>query len=100
VLPEANLLKGLFDARSAHRKDAGVSEYNVAEKFQMLIVSASNLESCICVAAATTELTLLYPNDVELTASAIKLWNTICEGNLLARIVWALRAKSALRIIA
>ena len=42
----------------------------------------------------------MYANDMELTASAMKLWNAIGEANLLARIVWALRAKSALRIIA
>jgi hypothetical protein len=100
VLGEANLLKGVFDHRSTHRKDAGASEADIEEKFQMLIVSASNLKSCICVAAATTELTLLYPSDVELTASAIRLWNTICEANLLARIVWVLRAKAALGIVA
>jgi hypothetical protein len=93
VLAEAKLLKGVFDARSTHRKDAGASEADIEEKFQMLIVLASNLKSCICVAAATTELTLLYPSDVELTASAIRLWNTICEANLLARIVWALRVR-------
>jgi hypothetical protein len=99
VLAEANLLKGLFDPRSMHRNDAQMTEAQIEERFQMLIVSPANLNSCICVAAATTELTLLYPNDVELAASAMKLWNTICEANLLARIVWELRAKKALRVI-
>ena len=99
VLGEANLLKGIFDPRSTHRRDAGASEADVEEKFQMMIVSASNLKSCICVAAATTELTLLYPNDMELIASGVKLWNTICEANLLARIIWTIRAKRALRVI-
>jgi hypothetical protein len=28
----------------------------------------------------------------------MKLWNAISEANLLARIVWALRAKGALRV--
>jgi hypothetical protein len=100
ILAEANLLKGLFDPRSTHRNDSQMTDAQIEQRFQMMIISSANLKSCICVAAATTELTLLYPNDVELTASAIKLWNTICESNLLARIVWALRAKSALRVIA
>src|SRR5258708_1305250 len=99
VLAEANLLKGLFDPQSTHRSDAGATHNDLADKFQIMILSASNLKSCICVAAATTELTLSYPNDLELTASAMKLWNTICEANPLARIVRALRAKGALRLI-
>ena len=65
----------------------------------MMIVSPSKVKSCICVAVATTELTQLYPNDIELVASATTLWNTICEANLLARAVWAIRGKRALQVI-
>jgi hypothetical protein len=32
VLAEAKLLKGVFDARSTHRKDAGASEADIEEK--------------------------------------------------------------------
>ena len=100
VLAEANLLKGIFDPHATHRNDARATDADIEEKFQMIVVTPSNVNSCICVAAATTELSLVYPNNVELRASAMKLWNTICEANLLARIVWAVRAKSALGIIA
>lgn len=99
VLGQANLLKGIFDPRSKHRMDAGATDADVEDRFQMIIVSASNLKSCICVAAAATELTHLYPNDIELVASTTTLWNTICEANLLARAVWVIRAKRALRVI-
>jgi hypothetical protein len=99
VLAEANLLKGIFNKRSKHRDDAQVSESDLRDKFEMLVISAANLKSCLCVAQATTELTLLYPNDLDLSAIAITTWNTICEANLLARIVWALRARSVLGVI-
>lgn len=99
VLAEANLLRGIFDKRSKRRDDARASEADIKEKYQMIVVSPANLNSCLCVAQATAELTLLYPNDLDLSAIAIDTWNTMGEANSLARIVWALRAKSVLGVI-
>ena len=93
------MLKGLFDKQSKHRADAQLTDAALKESYEMIVVSQAILKSCICVAEATTELTLLYPNDVDLSAIAIKMWNTIGEANLLARIVWALRARSVLGVI-
>jgi hypothetical protein len=99
VQKESNLLRGLFDKRSRHRDDARLTDEEVNEKYEMLIVSAANLKSCLCIAHAVTELTLLYPNNLELREIVTRTWNTISEANLLARIVWALRAKGVLGIV-
>jgi hypothetical protein len=99
-LAEANLLRGIFDPQATHRADALATDAEVEDKFQMIVVTPANVKSCICVAAATAELTLLYPGDVDLSASAVKLWNTIGEANLLARIAWNLRGKNALQVLA
>jgi hypothetical protein len=61
VLAEANLLKGIFDKRSKHRDDAQVSDADLKEKYEMMVVSAANLKSCICVAQATSHITLNCP---------------------------------------
>jgi hypothetical protein len=99
VLAESNLLKGMFDKRSRHRDDAQMTDADLKLKYEMMVVSVANLKSCLCVALATSELTLLYPNDLDLAASAVNMWNTICEANLLARIIWTLRARNVLGII-
>lgn len=99
-LAEANLLRGIFDPEATHRADARATDAQIEDKFQMIVITPANVKSCICVAGATAELTLLYPDDVELSASATKLWNLISEANLLARIAWNLRGKKALRVLA
>jgi hypothetical protein len=99
VLGHANLLKAVFDKRFVHRNDGRIREEDVKENFQGVVVIPATLESCLCITQAATELTMLYPNDLDLAAIAIETWNAIADTSSLCHIVWALRAKKMLGIV-
>jgi hypothetical protein len=51
------------------------------------------------VVQSTSELTTLYPSDVELQRVAIEAWNVLSEMNLRGKIMWEMRGRSSLGVI-
>ena len=79
-----------------HRHDAQVSEAELKDKHDELVVSPSNLNSFLCVAQSVAELTVLYPNDEKLMGVAKQAWSTVFQSSLLAQMMWIIRTRSVL----
>ena len=52
--------------------------------------------SCLSVAQASSELTCLYPNDVELRARVTDAWNLLTKHSLLGKTIWEIRTRKLL----
>ena len=48
---------------------------------------------------AVSELSTLYPADVELKVAVTQAWEKIVEGMLLGRAIWAIRTKALLGVV-
>jgi hypothetical protein len=93
-LAEANFLKGIFNQRLLQH--ARVSEARVEDTFQKEIASEAFVMSFLGITQSAAELTALYPGDVELSVAVVNAWNSLCEGSLLGKVVWAIRARQLL----
>ena len=99
VLGKANLFKGIFDKRFVHRNDGRLHDHEVQDKYQSLVVTPANVESCLCVLQAATELTTLFPNEIELAEVVVRTWNLIADAGHLSRMIWTVRSAKVLRVI-
>jgi len=93
-LAEANFFKGIFNKRLLQH--ALVSEARVQDTFQKEIASEAFVMSFLSMTQSAAELTALYPGDVELRVAAVNAWNSLCEGSLLGKVIWAIRARQLL----
>ncbi|MBI1955719.1 MAG: hypothetical protein HYS38_04945 [Acidobacteria bacterium] len=64
--------------------------------FQKEIAGPAIFLSCLSVIQSASELTRLYPNDVELRAAAADGWNLLSTHSLLGKVVWEIRSKALL----
>jgi hypothetical protein len=96
-LAQSTSLKRLFDNRSAQRKLT--TDGKIKRQYQLDIVSEAYLTSVMSVAQAAAELTVLYPNDLELLVSAHETWQEIARASLLSKAIWEIRTKALLRVI-
>jgi hypothetical protein len=69
------------------------------KKFMTDVVDLALFFSFFPVVQSTSELTTLYPSDVELRRVAIEAWNVLSEMNLRGKIMWEMRGRSSLGII-
>jgi hypothetical protein len=94
---QANLLKIVFDKRSIDSKF--LSDAEKAERFQGVVLGESYLVSFFSIVQSTTELTALYPGDMDLVSAAIEAWKRLCEASLLTKAVWEMRTRRLLGVI-
>ena len=94
VLPEATNIKASFgkyrDRLSTTQKE---------DMFQKEISGPSLYLSYLSVIQSASELTCLYPGDIELSATVTEGWNLLTKYSLLGKVIWEIRAKALLRSI-
>ena len=67
--------------------------------FQKEIAGPSLYLSYLSVVQSASELTCLYPGDIELSATVTEAWNLLTKFSLLGKVIWEIRAKALLRSI-
>jgi hypothetical protein len=82
-LGQANLLKILFDKRSPH--STFVTDAEREDRFQRVVLGEAYLISFLSIAQSTSELTVLYPGEIDLAVSAATAWQQLSEAS---PIVW------------
>ncbi len=96
-LPQANLLKNVMDKRFPDRRMIKDSE--IRKSYQADVVGEAYYTSFMSIAQCTAELTVLYPDDVELAQAAGRAWNELAEASFLSMAIWEIRAKKLLRVV-
>ncbi|MBI3208787.1 MAG: hypothetical protein HYZ37_07785 [Candidatus Solibacter usitatus] len=94
---QANMFKNVFDKRS--RQTAFLGDHEKEERFQRDILGESYLVSFLSISQSAAELTVRYPNDVELRCAAMNAWAQLSEASLLTKAVWEIRTKKLLGAI-
>jgi hypothetical protein len=94
---KANLFKLMFDERAPDAKFAADKERG--DKFQDHVLGEAFRTSFFSIAQATAELTLSYPNSIELPSAAINAWNQLSEASLWTKAIWEIRTRNLLGAI-
>jgi hypothetical protein len=88
---KANLFKLMFDERAPDAKFA--TDQERAAKFQEHVLGEAFITSFFSIAQATAELTLSYPNSMELPSAAINAWNQLSEASFWTKAIWEIRTR-------
>jgi hypothetical protein len=96
-LPDALLFRVMFDKDSRVPKQH--DDETIKDTFRRQVGLPAYSTSLISILQAVSELTALYPADVELKAAVTKAWEKIIEGMLLGRAIWAIRTKALLGVV-
>ncbi len=96
-LGQANLLKNTFDSRSPERKLLRDSE--VKDRYELEVVGEAYLTSFMSIAQCTAELTVLYPNNMEIVEAASRAWKHLTGASLITKAVWEIRTRKLLGAI-
>jgi len=70
------------------------------DKYMKEIVDPAFVFSFLPMVQAVSEVSALYPADVELARVVIEAWNLLSKMNLLGKIIWDIRGRSSLGVIA
>jgi hypothetical protein len=96
-LPQANLFKNIFDSRFPDRRFVRDSE--VKNRYQQQVVSKAYITSFMSIAQCTAELTVLYPNNMEIIEAACRAWKQLSRASLVTTAVWEIRTQTLLGAI-
>jgi hypothetical protein len=96
-LPQANLFKNIFDSRFPDRKF--VLDSDVRNSYRQQVVSEAYITSLMSIAQCTAELTVLYPNNIELIEAACRAWGQLSGASLITKAVWEIRTQKLLGAI-
>ncbi len=96
-LPDSLLFRTMFNKNA--RVPRQFDDETIKDTFRRHVELPSYSTSLISIVQAASELTALYPGDVELKAAVTKAWEKIVEGMLLGRVVWNIRTKKLLGVI-
>lgn len=96
-LPIAGMAKGVFDCRSSLRQM--FSEAEIKKNFEQEVSAAAQVYSFLSIAESVAELTMLYPNDIELISGAADAWNDLLNSHLLVNAIWNIRTKTLLGVV-
>ena len=97
ALPEANLLKNMFDSRSQARKI--IPDSKVMSSYQKL-ASDAYITSFMSIAQSTAEFTARYPNNMEIIEAAHLAWHQLSGASTVTKAVWEIRTKRLLGALA
>ena len=70
------------------------------DKYMKEIVDQSFVFSFLPTIQGVCEVATLYPSDVELKRAAVEAWNLLSKMNLVSKIIWDIRGRSSLGVIA
>ena len=93
-LPDSLLFKMMFSKTPPVPR--AFDDEKIKDTFHRQVEQPAYTISLISLVQAASELTVLYPKDVELRTAAIKAWEKIEYGILLGRVVWNVRTKRLL----
>ena len=96
-LPDALLFRAMFDKDSRVPKQH--DDETIKDTFRRHVELQAYSTSLISIVQAVSELSTLYPADVELKAAVTQAWEKIVEGMLLGRAIWAIRTKALLGVV-
>lgn len=96
-LPQANVFKNMFDSRFPDRKF--VRNSDVRNSYLQQIVSQAYITSFMSISQCTAELTVLYPNNIEIIEAACRPWKQLSGASLITKAVWEIRAQKLLGAI-
>lgn len=96
-LPDALLFKMMFNKNPPVPR--AFDDEKMKDTFHRQVEQPAYTTSLISLVQAASELTALYPNDVELRATVVKAWEKIVHGMLLGRVAWNVRTKKLLGVL-
>ena len=96
-LPDALLFRVMFDKDSRVPKQH--DDETIKDTFRRQVELPAYSTSLISIVQAVSELSTLYPADVDLKAAVTEAWEKIVEGMLLGRAIWAIRTKALLGVV-
>ena len=91
ALPDAIDFKRMFGKYRDRYPTKGIDG-----AFQKQVVGPSLIISFLSVIQSASELTCLYPCDIELSATVTEAWNLLTKYSLLGKVIWEIRAKTLL----
>ena len=96
-LPDALLFRVMFNKNSRVPKQH--DDEAIKDTFRRHVELPAYSTSLISIVQAVSELTVVYPADVDLKAAVTAAWEKIVEGMLVGRALWAIRTKDLLGIV-
>jgi hypothetical protein len=96
-LPQANLFKNIFDSRFPDRKF--VRDSDVKNSYRQRVESEVYIMSFLSISQCTAEITVLYPNNMELIEAACRAWKQLSGASLVTKAVWEIRTQKLLGAI-
>lgn len=96
-LPQANLFKNIFDSRFPDRKF--VRDSDVKNSYLHRVVSEAYITSFMSISQCTAELTVMYPNNMEIIEAACRAWKQLSGASLITKAVWEIRTRKLLGAI-
>lgn len=97
ALPEANLFKNMFDSRFSDRHFLADSE--IKRGYEIRVVSEAYIASFMSIAQCTAELSVLYPNNMEIIEVACRAWKLLMGASLVSKAIWEIRTQKLLGAI-
>jgi len=96
-LPQANLYKNIFDSRFPDRKF--LRDSDVKDSYRQQVVSEAYITSFMSISQCMAELTVLYPNSMEIIEAACRAWKQLSGASLVTKAVWEIRTRKLLGAI-
>jgi hypothetical protein len=96
-LSHSNLLKGLLDQRSLHRKL--FTETQAKDAAVKDVTERAFIMSILSIIQCAAEVIVRRPHDINLLAGVTDAWKVLSEDSLLGKTIWEIRTKSLLGII-
>lgn len=96
-LPDSLLFKMMFSKTPPVPR--AFDDEKMKDTFHRQVEQPAYTTSLISLVQAASELTVLYPADVELRAAVVKAWEKIVHGMLLGKVVWSVRTKRLLGVL-
>ena len=92
-------MKQMFSKNSKYRALGFFTDEEVKDTFRREVAERSFTFNVLSIAQAASELTAMYPANVDLAAAVVAAWKEISHGMLLGRALWNMRTKTLLGII-
>lgn len=96
-LPHSNLLKGLLDPRSLHRKL--FTEAQAKDTALKDVTERAFIMSILSIIQCAAEVIVRRPDDINLVAGVTDAWKVLSEDSLLGKTIWEIRTKGLLGVI-
>ncbi len=96
-LGEANIFKIVFDNRSPYRKLA--TDAQIKERYELDVKSEALVTSFCSIAQSAAELSMLYPNEIEVIEVVTRAWGELSVASLITKAVWEIRTRKLLGAI-